>query len=237
MRAKQLNMKHHRLLLLINLVLEILKQLFLDFQYCTKHTRTTSHCMSCMTDVRLADLKPIGTLGVGGFGRVELVKCLRAIPSKGQRLPDSYALKVMRKGKGVWGLTLCVCDTLYNLDHIVETSQEKHIFNERDILYTVDSRWVIKLYRTFRDKVYIFMLLEPCLGGELWTLLRNKVSFDEKWTKFYTACCVEALCECYCIGKTTKTVLISLFTFALNYLSRFETRKSGTRRIRLSETL
>ena len=36
------------------------------------------------------------------------------------------------------------------------------------------------------------------MGGELWTLLRNKVCFDEKWTKFYTACCVEAL------GKDTK---------------------------------
>lgn len=134
-----------------------------------------THCMPCMADLRLSDLKPLGTLGVGGFGRVELIKCLRAIPSKGVKLPDSYALKVMRK------------------DHIVETSQEKHIFNERDILFSIDSRWVIKLYRTFRDKVYIFMLLEPCLGGELWTLLRNKVNFDEKWTKFYTACCVEAL--------------------------------------------
>ena len=72
---------------------------------------------------------------MGGFGRVELIKCLRAIPSKGVKLPDSYALKVMRK------------------DHIVETSQEKHIFNERDILFSIDSRWVIKLYRTFRDKV------------------------------------------------------------------------------------
>lgn len=37
------------------------------------------------------------------------------------------------------------------------------------------------------------MLLEPCLGGELWTLLRNKVSFNERWAKFYTASCVEAL--------------------------------------------
>ena len=58
--------------------------------------------MSCMADVRLADLKPIGTLGVGGFGRVELIKCLRAIPAKGQRLPDSYALKVMRKGNDLF---------------------------------------------------------------------------------------------------------------------------------------
>lgn len=39
------------------------------------------------------------------------------------------------------------------------------------------------------------MLLEPCLGGELWTLLRNKIYFNEKWAKFYTACCVEALCK------------------------------------------
>ncbi|CBY06693.1 unnamed protein product [Oikopleura dioica] len=127
------------------------------------------------SDVRLTDLKQLGTLGVGGFGRVELVKCLRALPNKGTKLPSSFALKVMRK------------------EHIVETSQEKHIFNERDILFTIDTKWVVKLYRTFRDRSFIYMLIEPCLGGELWTVLRNKGSFPEKWARFYTACCVEGL--------------------------------------------
>jgi serine/threonine protein kinase len=36
------------------------------------------------------------------------------------------------------------------------------------------------------------MLLECCLGGELWTVLRNRGAFEEAEVRFYSACVIEA---------------------------------------------
>lgn len=49
-----------------------------------------------------------------------------------------------------------------------------------------------RLYKTFKDRKYLYMLLECCLGGELWTLLRNRGLFEEPEVRFYSACVIEA---------------------------------------------
>ncbi|XP_059194111.1 cGMP-dependent protein kinase 2 isoform X2 [Centropristis striata] len=111
-------------------------------------------------------LEVVATLGVGGFGRVELVKV---------RHEDvTFALKVIKK------------------KHVVDNRQEEHIHSERKILAEARSPFVVKLYRTFKDNKYVYMLLEACLGGEIWSLLRDRGSFDEPTAKFCVGCVTEA---------------------------------------------
>ncbi|GAA6228502.1 cGMP-dependent protein kinase 1-like isoform X2 [Lates japonicus] len=120
------------------------------------------------SSVSLSDFNIICTLGMGGFSRVELVQ-LKNDPNR------SFALKVLKKR------------------HILDTSQQGHILSERCIMMEAHSPFIIRLYRTFRDPKYLYMLLEACLGGELWTLLRDRGSFDDGTTRFYTGCVIEAL--------------------------------------------
>nr|VZH95894.1 unnamed protein product [Spirometra erinaceieuropaei] len=113
------------------------------------------------------DLTPVAILGIGGFGRVELVVWKRD-------QTKSFALKCMKK------------------QHIVETRQQEHIFSERNLMFEIQSPFVCKLFATYRDSKFVYMLLEACLGGELWTILRNRGNFDDNITRFVVASVLEA---------------------------------------------
>ncbi|MBN3274419.1 KGP2 kinase, partial [Polyodon spathula] len=99
------------------------------------------------TDTPFQHLEIIATLGMGGFGRVELVKL--------RDEDTAFALKCIKK------------------KHIVDSRQQEHIYSEKNILQQSSSPFIIKMFRTFRDNKYVYMLLEACLGGELWSILRD----------------------------------------------------------------
>ncbi|XP_067846715.1 cGMP-dependent protein kinase 2 [Heptranchias perlo] len=120
------------------------------------------------------DLEIITTLGVGGFGRVELVKM------KNENV--TFAVKCIKK------------------KHIVDTRQQEHIHSEKKILEEACSPFIVRLFCSFKDNKYVYMLLEACLGGEIWSMLRDRGFFDEFTAKFCISCVTEAFDYLHHIG-------------------------------------
>ncbi|KAK3255477.1 hypothetical protein CYMTET_35340 [Cymbomonas tetramitiformis] len=93
---------------------------------------------------------PTVTLGAGSFGRVRLVNT-----EDGKK----FALKCMRKSV------------------IEETRQEGHTVMEKQALEAFQqNRYVVRLYKTFQNPVYVFMLFELLTGGDLYQLMLKQAS-------------------------------------------------------------
>ena len=113
------------------------------------------------TSLQLKDLKVIGTLGKGSFGHVQLVKHLTT--------GMTYALKTVSKSQ------------------VVNLGQQEHIMSEKRAMASLNHPFLIRLYSTFKDDNCLYFLLEPSLGGELFSVLRAKTFFDEQTARFYAA--------------------------------------------------
>ncbi|CAK7245001.1 MAG: Serine/threonine-protein kinase [Sporothrix thermara] len=109
--------------------------------------------------------------------------------------PENYTtVKII--GKGAFGEVKLVQkksdNKVYAMKSLVKTEmfrrdQLAHVRAERDILAESDSPWVVKLYTTFQDANFLYMLMEFLPGGDLMTMLIKYEIFSEDITRFYIA--------------------------------------------------
>jgi len=108
------------------------------------------------------DLDKLGLLGCGGFGVVDLVEH--------KDTKETFALKALSKG------------------HIVSTSMQQSVMNEKNIMLMTNSEFIVKLYATYNTAQSLLFLLEVALGGELYATYNNKGFYgSEKHARYYLA--------------------------------------------------
>jgi len=163
------------------MVLELLKGLtHLDPNGPNLDSDITEWCMKkgqsgkkAASSVELARLERVTRLGSGNFGNVFLARN----PSTRQL----YALKRLSKG------------------YVQSTGTAQQLCWERDLMTMLDSPFVVKLVSTYKDAQYVYLLMEACLGGNLYELLCSHPEiFTEDQPRgssaaFYSACMVAAL--------------------------------------------
>jgi len=108
-------------------------------------------------------------LGQGTFGRVKLVQ--------DRVSKEVFALKVLHKKE------------------VVEYKQQDNVMNEKNVMLRCHHPFILALHNTYRDEHRLYLLLEYCNGGELFTVLhtRDRDGVPATSAKFYCGCCVLAL--------------------------------------------
>jgi len=109
-------------------------------------------------------LRWIGQLGKGGFGNVDLMKD----PKSG----EVYAVKRQQLSRN--------------------DDEQEYNDHELCLLSNFECDFIVKLISYFEEANFRYLLLEPCLGGELFSLLQAKQQFKTEAVTFYIGCIIEA---------------------------------------------
>ena len=96
-----------------------------------------------------------------------------------------------------------------------EFLQVEHVKAERNLLAEVDSNCIVKLYCSFQDEEYLYLIMEYLPGGDMMTLLMRKDTLTEDEARFYvgeTVLAIESIHKHNYIHRLLKTLFLLYLT-------------------------
>ncbi|KAM1087199.1 hypothetical protein ACFX1X_012974 [Malus domestica] len=105
------------------------------------------------------DFKPLTMIGKGAFGEVRICR--------EKATGHVYAMKKLKKSE------------------MLQRGHVEHVKAERNLLAEVDSNCIVKLYCSFQDEEYLYLIMEYLPGGDMMTLLMRKDTLTEDEARFY----------------------------------------------------
>ncbi|GLT76903.1 hypothetical protein SLA2020_485370 [Shorea laevis] len=105
------------------------------------------------------DFEPLTMIGKGAFGEVRVCR--------EKKTGHVYAMKKLKKSE------------------MLRRGQVEHVKAERNLLAEVDSNCIVKLYCSFQDDEYLYLIMEYLPGGDMMTLLMRKDTLTEDEARFY----------------------------------------------------
>ncbi|QCE05080.1 serine/threonine-protein kinase tricorner-like [Vigna unguiculata] len=105
------------------------------------------------------DFEPLTMIGKGAFGEVRVCR--------EKATGHVYAMKKLKKSE------------------MLRRGQVEHVKAERNLLAEVDSNCIVKLYCSFQDEEYLYLIMEYLPGGDMMTLLMRKDILTEDEARFY----------------------------------------------------
>ncbi|KAL7150847.1 hypothetical protein ABFS83_05G141400 [Erythranthe nasuta] len=113
------------------------------------------------------DFELLAIIGRGAFGEVRLCR--------EKKSGHIYAMKKLKKSE------------------MLSRGQVEHVRAERNLLAEVACHCIVKLYYSFQDTEYLYLIMEYLPGGDMMTLLMREDTLSEKMAKFYIAQSVLAI--------------------------------------------
>ncbi|XP_062194881.1 uncharacterized protein LOC133898267 [Phragmites australis] len=107
------------------------------------------------------DFELLTIIGRGAFGEVQLCR--------EKTSGNIYAMKKLKKSD------------------MVVRGQVEHVRAERNLLAEVASHCIVKLYYSFQDAEYLYLIMEYLPGGDIMTLLMREDTLTEHVARFYIA--------------------------------------------------